>query len=116
VRAGAAGGFQNAGARGRRIANRALTCALTEAAEAAGLRCCCPAKEYCTDNAAMIGCAGLLRVMEESGTGWRSTRLLSAATTSPRNEQCKNEQCTMNEEIPRGNFFHLYRIHPFFAL
>ncbi|HWR22192.1 MAG TPA: tRNA (adenosine(37)-N6)-threonylcarbamoyltransferase complex transferase subunit TsaD [Feifaniaceae bacterium] len=39
-------------------ANRTLTRRLKEAAESANLRFFCPEFKYCTDNAAMIGCAG----------------------------------------------------------
>jgi N6-L-threonylcarbamoyladenine synthase len=39
-------------------ANLALREAMREAAQSAGLRFCCPDFKYCTDNAAMIACAG----------------------------------------------------------
>ncbi|MDR0841299.1 MAG: tRNA (adenosine(37)-N6)-threonylcarbamoyltransferase complex transferase subunit TsaD [Christensenellaceae bacterium] len=39
-------------------ANRYLRALLEEACAAAGLRFCCPDFRYCTDNAAMIACAG----------------------------------------------------------
>jgi N6-L-threonylcarbamoyladenine synthase len=58
VRAAVTGGYKTLALAGGVSANRALTNALTEAAETAGLRFCRPAPEYCTDNAAMIGCAG----------------------------------------------------------
>ena len=44
-------------------ANRALRGAMQRRAEAAGLRFCCPDFRFCTDNAAMIACAGYHALM-----------------------------------------------------
>ena len=44
-------------------ANMALRTALAEAASAANLRFCCPDFRFCTDNAAMIACAGHYALM-----------------------------------------------------
>ena len=44
-------------------ANRALRSAMQRRAEEAGLRFCCPEFRFCTDNAAMIACAGHYALM-----------------------------------------------------
>ncbi|MDO5112293.1 MAG: tRNA (adenosine(37)-N6)-threonylcarbamoyltransferase complex transferase subunit TsaD [Clostridia bacterium] len=44
-------------------ANMALRTSLAQAAEAAGMRFCCPDFRFCTDNAAMIACAGHYALM-----------------------------------------------------
>lgn len=44
-------------------ANRALRSAMQRRAEEAGLRFCCPEFRFCTDNAAMIACAGYYALM-----------------------------------------------------
>ena len=55
-------------------ANRALRGAMQQRAEAAGLRFCCPEFRFCTDNAAMIACAGHYALM----AGQRSPLSLNA--------------------------------------
>lgn len=49
-------------------ANMTLRARMRECAQKAGLAFCCPDMSYCTDNAAMIGCAGHIALMagEES--------------------------------------------------
>lgn len=44
-------------------ANRALRSSLARACEEQGIRFCCPDFRYCTDNAAMIACAGHYALM-----------------------------------------------------
>ena len=44
-------------------ANRALRGALARECEEQGIRFCCPDFRYCTDNAAMIACAGHYALM-----------------------------------------------------
>ena len=64
VRAALAQGGGTLALAGGVSANRSLTNALRKASELAGLRFCCPAPIYCTDNAAMIGCAGYYALMD----------------------------------------------------
>ncbi len=45
-------------------ANMTLRARMRECAQREGLRFCCPDMKYCTDNAAMIGCAGHIALME----------------------------------------------------
>ena len=44
-------------------ANKALRGALAAECEKAGIRFCCPDFRFCTDNAAMIACAGYHALM-----------------------------------------------------
>ncbi len=58
VRAAREAGVKTLALAGGVSANMALRDALGRAAFDAGLRFCCPEMRFCTDNAAMIGCAG----------------------------------------------------------
>ena len=58
VRAARSQGSQTLALAGGVSANRYLRAMLAAACQAAGLRFCCPDFRFCTDNAAMIGCAG----------------------------------------------------------
>jgi len=64
VRAAQSAGSGTLALAGGVSANRALSNALQDACDAAGLRFCRPDFRYCTDNAAMIGCAGYYALME----------------------------------------------------
>ena len=63
VRACLESGMKTLALAGGVSANKALRSAMQEKAEQAGLRFCCPDFRYCTDNAAMIACAGYHALM-----------------------------------------------------
>lgn len=65
-------------------ANRALRGALARECEKQGIRFCCPDFKYCTDNAAMIACAGHYGLMEGrvSGLGLNAAPELSLTNPS----------------------------------
>ena len=56
-------GFNTLALAGGVSANRALRSSLARACEEQGIRFCCPDFRYCTDNAAMIACAGHYALM-----------------------------------------------------
>ena len=56
-------GFNTLALAGGVSANRALRSSLARACEDQGIRFCCPDFRYCTDNAAMIACAGHYALM-----------------------------------------------------
>ena len=74
VRAAVESGLGTLALAGGVSANRALRAAMQQRAEAAGLRFCCPEFRFCTDNAAMIACAGHYAFM----AGQRSPLSLNA--------------------------------------
>lgn len=51
-------------------ANGALRAALQQGCDRAGVRFCCPAPVYCTDNAAMVGAAGFYRLRRAGSDDW----------------------------------------------
>lgn len=63
VHAARARGFDTLALAGGVSANRALRGSLARACEGRGIRFCCPDFRYCTDNAAMIACAGHYALM-----------------------------------------------------
>lgn len=58
VRAAVDKGYSTLALAGGVSANKALRSSLQSACDKAGIRFCCPDFRFCTDNAAMIGCAG----------------------------------------------------------
>ena len=48
----------------------ALRAALQHGCDRAGVRFCCPALAYCTDNAAMVGAAGFYRLRRAGSDDW----------------------------------------------
>ena len=63
VRAALESGMTTLALAGGVSANKALRQAMEQRAHAAGLRFCCPDFRFCTDNAAMIACAGYHALM-----------------------------------------------------
>jgi len=79
---------KKSGARGAAIgggvaANSQLRTQFAEACEAAGLDYLVPDRSFCTDNAAMIGAAGLWRLQHDGPTGFDGGAIPSLALVSP---------------------------------
>ena len=63
-------GYKDLAIAGGVASNSALRASLTEACEKAGVRFYAPSPILCTDNAAMIGCAGYYEYMSGTRSDW----------------------------------------------